>query len=186
MEDREGAEAPLARNQQPKFLKGVIRFSDMLARGAGSAAELLGDPALRTCAITLTSVCSALQRGVRRPIVALRASCRIAGRPQRWLLVRLEHSISASRACSKVCGSSDGPQTSRLCSPVPCQTKCPAPCEHTAWLVMYLGQPTAAAEGRVATHARELEREVGGRSSRWTLYGFAPSVLDEASSKSQQ
>ena len=105
MEDREGAEAPLPRNQHPKFLKGVIRFSDMLARGAGSAAELLGDPALRTCAITLAGVRSALLCGVRRPNVALRASCRVAGRPQRWLPVRLERSISASRACSKVCGS---------------------------------------------------------------------------------
>ena len=57
MEDREGAEAPLPRNQQPKFLKGVIRFSDLLARGAGSAAELLGDPALRTCVSMPAGVC---------------------------------------------------------------------------------------------------------------------------------
>lgn len=105
MEDREGAEAPLPRNQQPKFLKGVMRFSDMLARGAGSAAELLGDPALRTCAFALAGVCSALLHGVRCPNVAVRASCGVTGRPQRWLPVRLERNISASRACSKVCGS---------------------------------------------------------------------------------
>ena len=75
MEDREGAEEALPRNPQPKFLKGVIRFSDMLARGAGSAAELLGDAALRTCANAPVGVCSAHTRGVRRPSVALRAGC---------------------------------------------------------------------------------------------------------------
>ncbi len=42
---REEAGTPLPRNQ--RLLKSMVMFSDLLARGAGNAAELLGDRALR-------------------------------------------------------------------------------------------------------------------------------------------
>jgi hypothetical protein len=47
---QEDPDAAPPRQGQRVFLNRVMVFSDLLARGAGSAAELLGDRTLRACA----------------------------------------------------------------------------------------------------------------------------------------